>query len=181
MSVPTRPAFVHYGTWDDETRAHPAMKWMEQYTLTYDSKAYDEIKNNLLTDDHLLVRTTGQKHQGAQASADAMYKEIYAPFAKWSHVPYHIIAYEVDDGWEMMGLATLYWTLAVPAKQESGDKVRDAEGNEWDGANPAAFNFRYRKVGDGIRLAKTEIAADRTAAVVGMLKRGMMKPEDLLK
>jgi hypothetical protein len=28
MSFPTKPALVHYGTWDDETRAHPAMKWM---------------------------------------------------------------------------------------------------------------------------------------------------------
>ena len=134
-----------------------------------------------MTSDHLLVRTTGQKHQGAAESVHALYKEMYAPFAKWAHVPYHIITYEVDDGWEMMGLATLYWTLAVPGKQESGDKVRDGQGNEWDGANPAAFNFRYRKVGDGIRLAKTEIAADPTGAVVGMLKRGMMKPEDLLK
>ena len=67
-----------------------------------------------MTDDHLLIRTTGQKHTGAQESVDALYKEIYAPFAKWSHVPYHIVAYEVEEGWEMMGLATLYWTLAVP-------------------------------------------------------------------
>nr|GFD60684.1 hypothetical protein [Tanacetum cinerariifolium] len=74
-----------------------------------------------------------------------------------------------------------YWTLAVPGKQESGDKVKDAEGNEWDGAMPAAFNFKYRKDGDGIRMSQTEIAADPSATIVGMLKRGMMKPEDLMK
>src|SRR5690242_12634653 len=28
MAFPTQPAFVHYGTWDDESRKHPAMKWM---------------------------------------------------------------------------------------------------------------------------------------------------------
>lgn len=134
-----------------------------------------------MTSDHVLIRTTGQKDSGAQASVDALYKEIYAPFAKWVHIPQHLICYEVDDGWEMIGLATLYWTLAVPGKAESGEKVKDAEGNEWDGCNPASFSFRYRKDGEGIRLAKTEIAADPTLAVVGMLKRGMMKAEDLMK
>lgn len=135
-----------------------------------------------MTDDHLLIRTTGQKHTGAQASVEALYNDIYAPFAKWAHIPYHMITYEVEDGWEMMGLATLYWKLAVPGKTEdSGSKVKDKEGNEWDGANHAAYNFRYKKVGDEIRLAKTEIAADPTAVTVEMLKRGMMKPEDLLK
>ena len=81
----------------------------------------------------------------------------------------------------MMGYATLYWNLAVPGKTESGGGVKDDQGNVWDGAGPAAFNFRYRKVNGGIRLSKTEIAADPTAVVVGMLKRGVMKPEDLLK
>ncbi|KAF3037728.1 hypothetical protein E8E11_005283 [Didymella keratinophila] len=181
MSFPTKPAFVHYGTWDDETRAHPAMKWMEQYTNQVDAKAADEVKNNWMAQDHFLVRSTGQKDTGAQASVDALYKEIYAPFAEHAHVPYHLVCYEVDDGWEMMGLATVYWNLAVPGKQESGEKVKDKEGNEWDGAMPGAFNFHYRKEGGGIRVTKTEIAADPTAAVVGMLKRGMMKPEDLMK
>ncbi|KAF3038963.1 hypothetical protein E8E12_001185 [Didymella heteroderae] len=181
MSFQTKPAFVHFGTWDDETRAHPAMKWMEQYTYSFDGKAIDEVKNNAMSHDHVLIRTTGQKDSGAQASVDALYKEIYAPFAKWSHVPEHLICYEVDDGWEMMGFATLWWNLAVPGKQESGGKVKDAQGNEWDGANPAAFNFRYRRDGDSIRMCKTEVAADPSAAMVGMLKRGMMKPEDLMK
>lgn len=131
--------------------------------------------------DHVLVRTTGQKHEGADASLNALYREIYAPFAKWCHVPYSLVAHEVDDGWEMLGFATLYWTLAVPGKQESGNKVKDAQGNEWDGSNPAAFKFHYRKKGDGMQLARTEIAADPTGAVVEMLKRGMMKPDDLMK
>jgi hypothetical protein len=38
MSVPTRPAFIHVGTWDDETRKHPAMKWMEDYTLNFNKR-----------------------------------------------------------------------------------------------------------------------------------------------
>jgi len=149
--------------------------------LTYDSKSPEKIKT-LMTPDHQLVRTTGQKHSGASECIDALYKDIYAPFAKWAHVPYHIICYEVDEGWEMMGLAMLWWSLAVPGKQEGGgEKVKDGEGVEWDGCNPAAFNFRYKRDGEGIRLAKTEIAADPTVAVAAMLKRGMMKAEDLIK
>lgn len=198
MSFATKPAFVHYGSWDDETRKHPAMKWMyalpfpvrpsshlthprEQYTYKIDAKAVDEVKKDWMADDHFLIRSTGQKDTGAQASLDALFKEIYAPFSKHAHVPTHLVCYEVDDGWEMMGLATVYWNLAVPGKQESGEKVKDKQGNEWDGAMPGGFNFHYRKEGGGIRVTKTEIAADPTAAVVGMLKRGMLKPEDLMK
>jgi hypothetical protein len=79
-----------------------------------------------------------------------------------------------------MGFATLYWILAGPGKMEGGEKVRDEKGEEWDGAGPAAFGFRYRKVEGGIRLCKTEIYADPTKAVVGMLRRGVMRVEDLL-
>lgn len=128
-----------------------------------------------------MVRTTGQRDQGARASLDALSKEIYAPFAKYTHIPTHIITYEVENGWEMMGYATLYWKFAVPGKTESGGGVKDDQGNEWDGAGPAAYIFRYRKVDGGIKLSMTQIAADPTPVVVGMLKRGMMKPEDLLK
>ena len=46
----------------------------------------------------------------------------------------------------------------------------------------AAFRFTYHKGGkDGVELAKTEIYGDPSAAVVQMLKRGMMKPEQLLQ
>lgn len=153
----------------------------EQYTYAIDGKEREKVKNDWMDPDHVLTRSTGQKDKGADASVGALYNEIYAPFAKWSHVPEQLVAYEVDDGWEMIGLAMLYWTLAVPGKQESGSKVKDKEGNEWDGVTPASFVFGYKKVDGGIRLKKTDITADPTAAVVGMLKRGMMKPEDLMK
>jgi hypothetical protein len=32
MSYPTQPAFIHTGTWDDETRKHECMKWMQVYS-----------------------------------------------------------------------------------------------------------------------------------------------------
>jgi hypothetical protein len=94
------------------------------------------------------------------------------------HDPEFLIAFDTDDGWGMLGLATLYWNLA--AKGEGGQKVKDKSGKEWDGAGPAAFKFGYTKVDGGIRLNRTEIMADSSKAVVMMLKRGMMKPEDLM-
>lgn len=39
MSFPTKSAFIHVGTWDDETRKHPAMKWMEDYTLSFNKRS----------------------------------------------------------------------------------------------------------------------------------------------
>jgi len=40
MSVPTVPTFIHTGTWDDQTRAHPAMAWMESYTRSVDNRSW---------------------------------------------------------------------------------------------------------------------------------------------
>ena len=46
----------------------------------------------------------------------------------------------------------------------------------------AAFKFTYRKGGkDGVELAKTEIYGDPSAALIQMLKRVMLKPEQLLQ
>lgn len=137
-----------------------------------------------MTSDHLLVRTTGQTDQGVEASLSALATEIYAPFSSYKHVPHQLVVYEVDDGWEMLGFATLYWCLAGAAAAGAGDAgagVTDQQGNRWDGMNPAAFGFRYRKVEGGIRLARTEVVADSGVVVGDMLKKGLLKVEDLGK
>jgi hypothetical protein len=106
---------------------------------------------------------------------------MYTPFAEHRHIPNFFVCWEVEDGWEMTGLANFYWNLAVKG---DGAKVKDEEGNEWDGKVNSAFKFAYKKEGEGnggIRMAATSIHGDPTAAVVTMLKRGMMKPEDLMK
>lgn len=78
----------------------------------------------------------------------------------------------------MFGAATLYWNLAVSG---DGQKVKDRKGREWDGAVPASYKFTYVRQDGGIRMAKTQIFADQTGAMGTMLKRGMLKPEDLSK
>lgn len=45
MSYPTTQVFIHKGSWDDETRQHPVMHWMEQYTKEFDrSRAFGKRK-----------------------------------------------------------------------------------------------------------------------------------------
>ncbi|OAL54577.1 hypothetical protein IQ07DRAFT_676616 [Pyrenochaeta sp. DS3sAY3a] len=184
MSFSTQPAFIHTGTWDDTTRAHPCMKWMEHYTRAIDAKAWDtQPSTPYLTASHTLHKSNGTTVSGGPASFASLSTEIYAPFAAHLHDPELLLCWESGDGWEMLGVATLYWDLAVPAGGEGKkEKVRDREGREWDGKGPAAFAFAYERQGDGgIRLSKTAIYADPTAAVVEMMKRGMMKAEDLVK
>lgn len=77
----------------------------------------------------------------------------------------------------MFGIATLYWTLAAPGSEA---KIKGKDGKEWDGATPSAFKFKYVKADGGIKLAKTEIYSDPSAAIVKMLKRGMITGEQLM-
>jgi hypothetical protein len=156
------------------------MKWMETYTNAVDSDVWGkEPSSNWLTSDHVLHKSNGETVSGGEASWTALRDDVYAPFAQHLHDPQFLVAWETEDGWEMLGVATLYWTLAAPGQ---GSSIKDNTGKEWDGSGSAAFSFQYVKQSDGgIKLSKTAIYADPTASVVMMLKRGMMKPEDLLK
>lgn len=79
----------------------------------------------------------------------------------------------------MLGIATLFWNLQVPGK---GSNIKGPDGKPYDGATPSAFKLQYRKDGSvGIRVSRTEIYSDPSAAMVGMLKTGMLKAEDLMK
>jgi hypothetical protein len=115
---------------------------------------------------------------GGDAFFASLSKDVFAPFSEHLHDPEFLVVWETSDGWGMLGQATLYWNLAVKGDGTGG--VKDKSGKQWDGANRTAFRFGYVKEEGGIKLDRTEIMADSTAAVVLMLKRGMMKAEDLL-
>jgi hypothetical protein len=39
MSSATQPAFIHNGSWDEKSRAHPVMKFLEDFTVNdFDNK-----------------------------------------------------------------------------------------------------------------------------------------------
>ena len=88
MSYPTTGAFVHTGTWDETTRKHPAMKWMERYTRNVvDTRKFDTDESPTSlghTSDWTLQKSTGEVVEGVDKAWAAL-KEVYAPFSerKW--------------------------------------------------------------------------------------------------
>jgi hypothetical protein len=80
----------------------------------------------------------------------------------------------------MVGKATMFAELPVP-----GDKQKtDLTGKKWDVGVPSMFHFEYVKESSakhgGILIKRTEIFGDSAPAVVEMMKRGMIKPDQLL-
>ncbi|KAK5685444.1 hypothetical protein LTS10_003522 [Elasticomyces elasticus] len=178
MSFPTKEAFIYAGTWDETTRKHPAMKWMEHYTKNVvDARRFDEPATSVgHTLDWTLQKSTGEVVEGADKAWAAL-QEVYAPFSEHVHNPSFLACWETEKGWDMIGIAYLWYNLQAP-----GDgKIKGYGGKEWDGVLPGAFKFSYVKSGDdGVQLARTEIFSDPSAALVQMLKRGMLKPEQLM-
>ncbi|KAK4961937.1 hypothetical protein LTR10_002430 [Elasticomyces elasticus] len=156
MSFPTQEAFIYAGTWDETTRKHPAMKWMEHYTKNVvDARKFDEPAISL----------THSRMDLAEVDSEQV------------HDPSFLVCWETEKGWDMIGIANLWYNLQAPGDR----KVKGYGGKEWDGVLPGAFKFSYVKGGDdGVQLARTDIFSDPSTALVQMLKRGMLKPEQLM-
>ncbi|KAK0342825.1 hypothetical protein LTR91_023173 [Friedmanniomyces endolithicus] len=179
MSYPTQEAFVHAGTWDATTRKHPAMKWMEDYTNNIiDGRKFHETASSVgWTTEFTLKKSTGEVVEGADKAWAAL-QEIYAPFSEHVHDPTFCVCWETEKGWDMLGVASMWYNLQAPGE----GKMKGFGGKEWDGVLSSAFKFAYIKGGkDGVELASTEIFSDPSAAMVQMLKRGMLKPEQLMQ
>lgn len=191
MSYKNTPVFHHRSTgWDATTRSHPAMKWMEHYTTTaIDKREFmsdSANPSNYFTPDATLVTSAGVTVTGTKEKFVELAR-IYGPFVAHYHEPQELFCYEMEDGkgWEMMGRADVY--VEVPKGQgkhdggSQGEKVKSGDGREWDAMMPSAFRFEYVKDGEEIRLRKSEIFSDPMPALGLLLKRGVVKPEDLLK
>jgi hypothetical protein len=178
-SVPTTPAFVHHSTWDDTSRKHPAMKWMEDYTLDFDTHNFSP---KWYSKDWTLHMADGKIVSGRDAGIAAL-RQLYGPLTSHFHEPYFFVCHEVADGWDMIGQAMLFGNLnGNPAPGEK--KVKDRQGREWDMGLPAAFHFHYVKDpeaenGGGIVLKRTEIMSDSGVPMGIMLGRGLIKAQDL--
>lgn len=178
MSVPTQPAFIHVGTWDDETRKHPAMKWMEEFTLNFNKRGdWGQDESDWLSSDTTLVKPDGSSHTG-NGLAFKQSKEMYQFFTSEFHEPYFLVTWETKDGWEMIGQAHLFANLPGEATPQEA-KVKDLQGREWDVKIPGGFRFEYvRQDGaphDGIVLRRTEIMSDSMPAVQLLMARGVIK------
>jgi len=153
------------------------MKWMEHYTRNIvDARKFDDAKEAGITDDWTLQKSMGEVIKGGDQATAAL-KEVYGPFSEHVHDPTLLVCWETEKGWDMLGVANLWWNLQAPGE----DKIDGYGGKAWDGVSLSAFKFCYVKGGKhGIELARTEIYSDPSAAMVKMLQRGMLKPEQLM-
>lgn len=179
MSYATKPAFIHAGSWNDETRKHPAMKWMEDYTHRFDDGAYAKLSSAEMghAPGFVYQKSTGEVIEGADDAWKAL-AQTYAPFQSHVHDPIWLLCWETEKGWDMFGVAQVWYTLPAPPSATE-KKMKGYGDKEWDGMAPGAFHFSYWKTGSGIELGRTEIFNDASPVIVQMIKRGMLKPEEL--
>jgi hypothetical protein len=105
-------------------------------------------------------------------------KATYGPLTAQHHRPYFITCTETEDGYDMIGQASLYANLS--GKPAAGErKVTDNDGKKWDLCIPGAFHFHCVKHEETYLLKRTEMHADTGPLVLGLLKRGVLNPKDL--
>jgi hypothetical protein len=179
MSVSTKPAFVHIGNWDEETRKHPAMKWMEAYTNFVDQRNFDKLYSEWHTED-----CEYHKHDGTVVSGGAECwresEKTFGVFTSFLHRPYFLMCTETDNGWEMLGQA--YLCANIVGEPIAGEKtVNDPDDNAWDVVVPSGFHFEYVKDGnamhEGILMKKNETMSDSWPIMYILMRRGLFKAE----
>ncbi len=177
MSSPTQPAFVMRDDWNDESRNHPAMKWMEDYTRMFDQRGYNQEKwTDWFTEDMVLTKADGSVHKG-EAAWEAS-KEVYSAFTEYMHLPYFCVTIDTDDGWEMVGQAHIYGNLPGQRGEGEPPKVKDSrDGKEWEVRIPGAFRFHYvkGKGKHGMALSATDLHGDSMPVGMTLIKRGVIK------
>ncbi|KAI4129154.1 MAG: hypothetical protein LQ347_003894 [Umbilicaria vellea] len=175
MSFLTVFAFEYHGIWDVVTRKHSAMAWMESYTTKqFDRKNLATPYHHYHTDDFLFP--TLQRHRRPwRRRGWAAAAQLYGPFTAPLHEPSYILVTETEAGWNMIGVANVYFQL--PGEPSTEVKVRDGGGKEWDVVVPSSFRFEYVKSATkegGIVLKSTKIYADTAPVLAQMLKRGLV-------
>jgi len=179
MSLPTHQAYIHSGDWDEETRRHPAMKWMEDYTRNLNAHGgWDKPSSDWHSSDFTLVKSDGSTYTGAGGECFEQVKGMYAPFTKEYHEPSFIVCWETPNGKGWQAIAQAHFFADCQGEAKSGEKkVKDDQGQEWDVKIPGAFNFVYVKKegaahGD-IELQRAEIMVDSLPAVQILMARGV--------
>jgi len=179
MSYPTKPVFVHKGSWDDETRQHPLMKWMEDYTHEFDrTRAFATgSPSDWLTSDFSVQLSDGSRITGMQDAIKAL-TEKYAPFSGGhKHDPTELLTWEEGDHWCMFGHAKCF--IGFEGVEAN---VKDPQDQSWNVVVEATYRFVYVKDESGqggYKMRETKIYADPMPAVEFMLKQGIVSAKDL--
>lgn len=176
MTMPTHPFSVMRSDWNDESRKHPAMKFMEDYRRMFGLQACkDETWTDWMTEDFVLTKADGTVHKG-EASWNAT-REAYNAFTEYINEPY-FTTIETDDGAEIVGQAHIYVNLPGQPGEGEAPKVKHRrDGKERDVCIPGAFRFQYvkGKGKHGIALSRTDLHADSMPVGMTLTKRGAIK------
>lgn len=181
MATSTTPAYiVHINGLDERFREHPVLDFLFDHKEAFDhGNMKTQPYTQYHTDDFVFTKADGTVLLPGEASWKG-YLEGVAHFTEHLHQARYCCLYERNGGWEMMGIAQIYANLAVP-----GDRTKtDMSGRQWDVCIPGAFLFTC--VSDpsgpkGFKVKSLTVYGDGTPVVGEMIKRGMIKPEDLAK
>jgi hypothetical protein len=131
------------------------------------------------TEDFTYTNPEGTTFEPGQASWDGWVKP-YTAFSEHFHEPHYFVVYEKDGGYELTGVAYIFANLLVP-----GEKTKtDLQGRQWDVATPGSFWFKYVKDPSGptgLKLKAARMCGNEVPILGEMIKRGMVKPEELVK
>jgi hypothetical protein len=182
MSYPTQQVFIHKGSWDDESRLHPVMKWMETYTYEFDrTQVFTKggSPNDWLTSDFSVTLSDGTRITGMESALQAL-KEKYAPFSGGQkHDSTELLMWEDGEQWVMFGSAKVYVGFdGVDVAKE----IRDLQGEAWHAAIRATYRFVYVREESkhgGFKMKEAVIYADPMPAIEFMLKQGIVSAKDL--
>lgn len=192
MSYPTKPAFIHSGGWSAETRAHPALKFLEEYAAShFDQQAWNtnHFSEWHHSDWHLTKADNTVVSGGHEVWTEGI-PSIYGPFAGHLHDPTFLIVWDTEEGYEMIGEANVFLDLNVAEEDKGADesgttKEKDSNGKEWDALMPGSFHFWFAKAegGEGnthgLLMKRTQLFADSAPITGLMIKKGLVKKEDL--
>lgn len=184
MSVSTTvPAYIVYinaGDSEKKFREHPVLDFLFHHQESFD---HGNMKTQPYTEFHahefVFTKSDGTVFPPGEASWKG-WLEGYAPFTEHLHEARYCCVYERGGGWEMIGVAHLFANLVVP-----GEKTKtDRSGRQWDIEVPGVMVFNC--VPDpsgpkGFKVRAITLFADGTPVLGAMIKRGMVKQEDLAK
>lgn len=173
------------------------MAFMKDYAAALDATASSRTglkytgpgsPSKWLTEDFTFIDPTGKAVSGVEPAWAAV-MQVYGPMSSQYHEPRYGIIWETDDGYELFGVAWLYYNLHAPPRPQGGPeggsatKIKDeSEGNEWEMAGPSANHFRYRrdKGGhQGLKICEQRVYADSFPMKAELVKRGVVTLEQL--
>jgi hypothetical protein len=178
MSYPTIPAYQTYTNGAEQRlREHPVLDFLIDHQEAFDNgDMKTEPYTVFHTDDFTCTKSDGTVLPPGEGSWKGWLEE-YAPFVKHFHEARYACIYERNGGWEMVGFANVYANLLVP-----GEKTKaDLSGRRWDVVVPGGFIFKDPAGPKGFKVKSMTLYGDKVPVVVEMIKRGMVKLEDLSK